>query len=111
MIPHPISASAAWTAAGWTMLHLVWIGAAGGLVVAMLRRLLRPARPETRHGVAVACLLALSAAPVVLFARLYRPDPRDGLCLRTTRPRGLAGRTGDGRYGPAAGPRPAPAGG
>jgi beta-lactamase regulating signal transducer with metallopeptidase domain len=78
MIPHPISASAAWTAAGWTMLHLVWIGAVGGVVVAMLRRLLRPARPETRHGAAVACLLALSASPVVLFVRLYRPDPPTG---------------------------------
>ena len=28
---HSISASVAWTAAGWTMLHLIWIGAAGGI--------------------------------------------------------------------------------
>jgi hypothetical protein len=74
----PISASAAWTAAGWTMLHVAWIGTAGGLVAAVLRRLLRPARPEVRHGAAVACLLAFTIAPVVLFARLYRPDPAMG---------------------------------
>ena len=74
----PISASSAWTAAGWTMLHLVWIGAAGGLGAAVLRRLLRPARPELRHGAAVACLVAFTIAPGVLFACLYRPDPAAG---------------------------------
>ena len=72
---HSISASAAWTAAGWTMLHLAWIGAAGGLAAAVLRRLLRPARPEVRHGAAVVCLSAFTTAPAVLFACLYRPDP------------------------------------
>jgi beta-lactamase regulating signal transducer with metallopeptidase domain len=72
---HVLSVSAAWTAAGWTMLHLVWIGAVGGLIIALLRRCLRPVRPELRHGVAVACLLALTSAPAILFARLYRPEP------------------------------------
>ncbi len=66
--------SAAWTAAGWTMLHMVWIGAVGGIVAAVLRRLLRPARPEVRHGAAVVCLLALALAPGVIFVRLYRPE-------------------------------------
>ncbi len=37
MSPYSISISAAWTAAGWTMLHLVWIGAAAGLAAALLR--------------------------------------------------------------------------
>lgn len=73
--PFSVSASPAWTAAGWTMLHLVWTGAACALVVALLRQLLRPSRPEIRHAVAVACLLALTASPFVLFAWLYRPDP------------------------------------
>ena len=111
MSPHPISASAAWTAAGWTMLHLVWIGAAGGLAAAVLRRLLRPARPEIRHGVAVACLLALAAAPVILFALALPARSRDGAGPRqqaasTAKP---DGRT-TGRCGPATGTRPAPAG-
>ncbi|WP_406694243.1 M56 family metallopeptidase [Singulisphaera sp. Ch08] len=74
MTSHSIVTSPIWTAAGWTMLHLVWVGAAGGLVLALLRRLLRPVRPEVRHGVAVACLLALAASPYVLFAWLYQPD-------------------------------------
>lgn len=66
--------SAAWTAAGWTMLHMAWIGAVGGIGAAVLRRLLRPVRPEVRHGAAVACLLALALAPGLIFARLYRPE-------------------------------------
>ena len=74
MIPQIISSSPAWTAAGWTMLHLGWVGAAAGLVVALLRRLLRPARPEIRHGVAVACLLGLATSPFVTFAWLYQSD-------------------------------------
>jgi len=74
MSPWPISVSAAWTATGWTMLHLVWIGAAAGLAAALLRRLLRQARPEVRHGTAVACLLFLTAAPAPLFVWLYRPE-------------------------------------
>lgn len=69
-----VSMSAAWTAAGWTMLHLVWIGAVGGMGSLVLRRLLRPARPEVRHGAAVVCLLALALAPGLIFARLYRPE-------------------------------------
>ncbi|MGO9466313.1 MAG: M56 family metallopeptidase [Isosphaeraceae bacterium] len=86
--------SPAWTAAGWTMLHLAWIGAAVGLAAAIVRWLLRPARPEVRHGVAVACLLVLTAAPFVLFVWLYRPDPAMGLSLapagRMTKPDGRA---------------------
>ncbi len=59
MNPRPFPLSAAWTAAGWTTLHLAWIGAAVGPIVALLRQALRQVRPEVRHGVAVACLLAL----------------------------------------------------
>jgi beta-lactamase regulating signal transducer with metallopeptidase domain len=69
-----ISIAAAWTAAGWTMLHMIWIGAAVGLAAAIVRRLLRPARPEVRHGAAVILLLGLTVAPAFLFAWLYRPE-------------------------------------
>jgi beta-lactamase regulating signal transducer with metallopeptidase domain len=89
---HPILVTPAWTAAGWTMLHLVWIGAAGGLGVALLRRLLRPARPETRHAAAVGCLLALAAAPVLLFAWLYQPGPITRLDPAQASPKKTAGR-------------------
>ncbi|MHB1556467.1 MAG: M56 family metallopeptidase [Isosphaeraceae bacterium] len=74
MSPSSSSMPAAWTAAGWTMLHMVWIGAVGGIGSMVLRRLLRPSRPEIRHGAAVTCLLMLALAPGVLFARLYRPE-------------------------------------
>jgi beta-lactamase regulating signal transducer with metallopeptidase domain len=62
-----------WTALGWTMLHLLWVGAAIGLASAMGRRLLRRARPESRYGVALACLLILAAAPGIIFALVYEP--------------------------------------
>ena len=72
--------------------------AAVGLVVALLRRLLRPARPETRHVVAVACLLTLAAAPVMIFASALPARVRDGVRPSTGRPHHTAGRTG-GRTG------------
>ena len=37
-----------WLAAGWTMLHLTWLGAVVGLFAALSRRCLQPARPELR---------------------------------------------------------------
>ncbi len=70
MSPYSLSLSAGWTAAGWTMLHLGWIGAVVGIVAALLRRLLRGARPEIRYGVALAALLGLTTAPTPLFLSL-----------------------------------------
>ena len=75
MSPDPGAASSLWTAAGWTMLHLLWFGAAVGSVAALLRRLLRRARAEIRHGVALACLLALAAAPLIILSLIYQPGP------------------------------------
>ena len=85
-----LTTSPVWTAAGWTMLHMVWVGAAIGLMAALVRRLLRSARPETRYGVALTCLLALSVSPVLIFVRIFEPDAgtqtRDGTRRRRTRP-------------------------
>src|ERR1700738_3952781 len=63
-----------WTAAGWTMLHVVWVGAAIGSIAALARRLLKSARPETRYGVALVLLLALAVSPVAIFVRTFEPD-------------------------------------
>ena len=41
-----MTGSRPWLAAGWTMLHLLWVGGALGLVAAVGRRALRTARPE-----------------------------------------------------------------
>jgi beta-lactamase regulating signal transducer with metallopeptidase domain len=121
MSGNALSISAAWTAAGWTMLHLVWIGVGVGLAAAIVRRLLRPARPEVRHGAAVVFLLGLTVAPAVLFAWLYRPaiaaDPPIAPAGRVAAANGPAtgvatplpaldlSRSGDG---PPAGQAPAP---
>ena len=44
-----LTTSPVWTAAGWTMLHLLWVGTAIGLAAASGRRLAKSARPETRY--------------------------------------------------------------
>jgi len=74
MNPTDLTTAPVWTAAGWTMLHLVWVGAAIGLVAALARRLLKTARPEARYGVALACLFSLSASPAAIFVRVFEPD-------------------------------------
>ena len=66
--------SPVWTVAGWTMLHMVWVGAAIGFVAALMRRIFKSGRPETRYGVALTCLFALSVSPVLIFAWVFEPD-------------------------------------
>ncbi len=61
---------AAWIAVSWTMVHLLWVGGVIGLCGAAARSALRNARPETRYGAALACLIVLAAAPAVLFVQL-----------------------------------------
>ncbi|WP_165223037.1 M56 family metallopeptidase [Aquisphaera insulae] len=68
--------SPAWTAAGWTMVHLCWIGAIIGAGLVAVRRLLGVTSPELRHAAAVAGLALWMAAPFAVFAWLYRPMPR-----------------------------------
>ncbi len=68
-----LTASPFWTAAGWTMLHLAWVGVVIGVVAVLLRKLLQSARPETRYGVALLCLTALSISPVVVFVQVFAP--------------------------------------
>jgi len=70
-----LTASPASTAAGWTMLHLMWVGAVIGLTASLVRRILRSACPETRYGVALLCLLAMSVSPALIFAWAFKPEP------------------------------------
>jgi beta-lactamase regulating signal transducer with metallopeptidase domain len=69
-----LTTSPLWTAAGWTMLHLVWAGAAIGVMAVLMRRLLTSTRPETRYGIALTFLFALSVLPLMMFVWSYRPD-------------------------------------
>ena len=59
-----LTTSPTWTAVGWTMLHVIWVGAVIGLMAALGRGVLKTARPESRYGLALVCLLALSVSPV-----------------------------------------------
>ena len=93
-----LTTSPVWTAAGWTMLHLIWVGAAIGLMAALVRRLLASAPPETRYGVALMCLLALSVSPVLIFVRIssrFRDAIVAGRSRTVTRRRSLADRSTD----------------
>jgi len=73
--PSPTDSSA-WIAAGWTMIHLTWVGLVAGLIAATGRRLLKQATPEARYGFALACLLALGASPAILFALNHEMDAK-----------------------------------
>ena len=64
-----------WTAAGWTMLHLLWVGLVIGLMAMLARRALRPVRPEVSYCVALVCLLALLISPAVIFIRVLERQP------------------------------------
>jgi beta-lactamase regulating signal transducer with metallopeptidase domain len=64
-----------WTAAGWTMLHLMWVGAVIALIASLVRGIFRSACPETRYGVALLCLLAMSVSPALILAWVVKPGP------------------------------------
>jgi beta-lactamase regulating signal transducer with metallopeptidase domain len=68
-----LTSSPVWTAAGWTMLHVVWVGAAIGLMAALVPRLLISARPEMRYGAALSCLAMLAVSPVLIYIWVYEP--------------------------------------
>ena len=81
-----------WTVAGWTMVHLLSVGAVIGLIAALGRGLLKQARPELRYGVALACLVALGVSPGAIFVWLYEPvRQRTSLLIRPVANRKPAG--------------------
>jgi len=103
--PTYLTTAPMWTAAGWTMLHMVWVGAAIGLVAALARRLLKPVRPEARYGVALVCLLGLSVSPAAIFVRVFEPDSGPGIAIvravRTSKPASSGSSAISDRLGPA----------
>src|SRR3569623_2493003 len=65
-----------WLAAGWTILQFLWVGAALGVLAALIRALTRRAAPQARYLLALACLLAVAAAPAALFIRILDSGAR-----------------------------------
>jgi beta-lactamase regulating signal transducer with metallopeptidase domain len=63
-----------WTAAGWTMLHLLWVGTAIGVVAGVGRWFARRARAEVRYAIGLGCLAAMLVAAVILFAWVYEAE-------------------------------------
>jgi hypothetical protein len=76
--------SPVWTAAGWTMLHSLWIGVVIGLMSAIARCLLKPACPELRYTVAVVCLVVLAISPAAIFIRVFERDTEPERARRQT---------------------------
>jgi beta-lactamase regulating signal transducer with metallopeptidase domain/tetratricopeptide (TPR) repeat protein len=64
-----------WLAAGWTMLHFLWVGCAAGLLAAAARRALRTATPEARYATSLLFLATLAMAPAVIAWRLAAVEP------------------------------------
>jgi beta-lactamase regulating signal transducer with metallopeptidase domain len=65
--------SPAWTAVGWTMLHVVWVGALIGLLAALSRRSFKSVSPEARHAAALVWLLLVASSPFVIFLSVFEP--------------------------------------
>ena len=62
-----VAGSRYWVAAGWTMLHFLWVGLAMCALALVLRRLLDRAAPQVRYAVVVACFAGLAIAPLPLY--------------------------------------------
>jgi beta-lactamase regulating signal transducer with metallopeptidase domain len=75
MTTGPMMSSPFWLAAGWTMFHFAWIGAAIGLIALCARRLLDSARPQARYAFALISLLAMALAPIATFVRVFESSP------------------------------------
>src|ERR1700677_1625709 len=76
MNPNLLTTLPVWTATGWTMLHMLWVGALIGVTAALGRWLMKSTGPEARYGVALAFLLVLTVSPVAIFVRVFEPEWR-----------------------------------
>jgi hypothetical protein len=79
MNPSWLTTSPVWTAAGWTMLHMTWVGVAIGVLAALGRGLLDSKRPETRYIAALAFLVVFALSPVALFVRVFEMESRPAI--------------------------------
>jgi len=57
-----------WLAAGWTMLHFLWLGTAIGLAAWLVRRVLRPLGPRVCYFALMVMLFGMAAGAVRLYA-------------------------------------------
>jgi len=57
-----------WEVLGWTMMHMLWVGALIGLLALAGRILLRRANPALRYGFALGCFALLLLTPLALWA-------------------------------------------
>ena len=74
MNPSWLTTSPVWTAAGWTMLHMMWVGVAIGVLAALGQALMKSTAPETRYAAALAFLVVLAFSPVAIFVRVVEKE-------------------------------------
>jgi hypothetical protein len=67
-----ITRSPYWVAAGWTMLHFLWIGLAIAVATLLLLRSLDRARPEIRHAAVSLVSSSSSRRPCRSIAHSWR---------------------------------------
>lgn len=94
MTPNAIVESRLWIAAGWTMIHFLWVGAVIWLVAAGVRRAARRAAPAARYALALAMFGLLAGAPLAIFP-LVPPTPR--VAASAVAPRGGANLPREGK--------------
>ena len=64
-----------WIAAGWTMLHFLWLGTAIGLAAWAIRRVLRPLGPRICYVALLLLLFAMPAGAVRLYGWILDRTP------------------------------------
>jgi beta-lactamase regulating signal transducer with metallopeptidase domain/tetratricopeptide (TPR) repeat protein len=69
-----LTASPLWTAAGWTMLHVLWLGAVIGLLAEFSRSVLRTSGAHERYVVALSWFFLLAVSPAVVFSFVFEPS-------------------------------------
>jgi beta-lactamase regulating signal transducer with metallopeptidase domain/tetratricopeptide (TPR) repeat protein len=79
MNPSWLTTSPVWTAAGWTMLHMTWVGVAIGALAALGRALMNSTRPESRYVAALAFLVVFALSPIAIFVRVFETESRPAI--------------------------------
>lgn len=113
LLVNSVAGSRLWVAAGWTMIHFLWVGLAIALLAHVVRRALDRAPAEIRHAAVLICFAALVAAPIPIYRwSLDRvPAPLDPRRLDHPAPAGqptpwLTMQAGAYETAPAAAPAP-----
>ena len=87
MSSNVLTASPVWTAAGWTMLHVIWVGAAIGVIAAFVRGLFRSAQPERGTAPLWCSCCRWPCRRSLVFVWVFEPDSAPRIVRRSVQSR------------------------